>query len=381
MENRGIAQTIGVEEEFFLLYPDGRAVEAVPATLLQALRDDLGERFSTEVHQATLEVKTDITRGLDDVRSQLRDNRRRLVAICADFGFSLMAGGVHPFSEGRDIAFSVDERYQYMKMNTAYPMVRYLTNALHVHIGIAQDETRFKVMNRLRFFLPLLLALSASSPVWRGRDTCMASYRSAAFDELPRTGIPERVESPQAFYAYRDFLLQYEMIVDPGMIWWDIRPSHKYPTIEIKIMDAVADIRAATAITALCQSLACYCAQDNPETEAIDSFETLYIRENKYQARHYGTAAVFVVPGLKGLSRLSLREFYDVYTAGLSGVPGTWWTADTDRICKELSVRNMAAAQKEVFSKARHRTGNDAAALASLIDFMTGITATGLENA
>jgi carboxylate-amine ligase len=170
---------------------------------------------------------------------------------------------------------------------------------MHVHIGIEDDELLIEVMNQLRYFLPHLLALSTSSPFWHGRDTGLKSYRSVVFENLPRTGIPQQFESYASYRSYADTLLTTGSIAEPTHIWWDVRPSEKFPTLEIRIPDMCTRIEETLCLAALLQAVTAKLIQLRRANQSWRLYRKHLIDENKWRALRYGTDGKLIDFGKK----------------------------------------------------------------------------------
>jgi len=173
---------------------------------------------------------------------------------------------------------------------------RNLVCGLHVHVGLPDDESRIDVMNRSIPFLPILLALSCSSPFWRGMDSGFASYRLTSYDELPRTGLPPLFTSWGEYQAYTEVMQRAGIIANPSYIWWAIRASHKYPTLELRIADACTRLDDSLTIAALFQATVRALVMDRSLNAGLTSPERALAKENKWRAQRYGLAAEFVDP-------------------------------------------------------------------------------------
>jgi len=167
---------------------------------------------------------------------------------------------------------------------------------MHVHVDVADDDLRLDVMRRSIPFLPILLALSTSSPFWRGMNTGFSSYRLTAYDELPRTGLPPLFSDWQQYRGYTEALRDAGVIRDPSFIWWAIRPSHKYPTLELRIPDACTGLEDTLAIAALYRCLVFALSCDRTINGGINSPGRALAKENKWRAQRFGLHAELIDP-------------------------------------------------------------------------------------
>jgi carboxylate-amine ligase len=174
-----------------------------------------------------------------------------------------------------------------------------LVFGMHVHLGVEDRELLIDLMNQLRYFLPHVLALSTSSPFWRGRDTGLKSYRSVVFENLPRTGIPQQFESYASYRSYADTLLTTGSISEPTHIWWDVRPSEKFPTLEIRIPDMCTRLEETLCLVALVQAIAAKLVQLRRANQSWRLYRKDLIDENKWRALRYGTQGRLIDFGRK----------------------------------------------------------------------------------
>ena len=245
--------TLGIEEEYLIIDPESRDLVAEPdPAFFAACRDRLGERVTPELLQCQVEVGTRAHATVGEAVAELRGLRRAVAEAAAAHGYRVIAASVHPFGRWRQQARTEKERYEKLWETMGQPGRRMLICGMHIHAGIEDEEQRIDLMNQVMQLLPVMLALSASSPFWQGQDTDMASYRLAVYGELPRTGPPDRLASFSAFKALIDDLVAAGAIEDGTKLWWDVRPSDRFPTLEQRITDVcprLADVAALAPTT------------------------------------------------------------------------------------------------------------------------------------
>lgn len=247
--------TIGIEEEYLLTDAGTGALAPAPDGLMDACRDALGEQVSPEFLDCQIEVGTGVCRDIAEARADLGHLRRTIAGIAGEHGLRPIAASCHPFSDWRDQDTTDRPRYRELARDMRDVGRRMLICGMHVHVGIANRETRIDLMNRLVTYLPHLLALSASSPFWSGQDTGLASYRLGVFDNMPRSGLPPRLDG-WADWEHRVALLtDLGIIADASKIWWDLRPSDAFPTLETRICDVCPRMEDTLTLAALIQSL------------------------------------------------------------------------------------------------------------------------------
>lgn len=250
------AFTLGVEEEYLLVDPGTRdLVSDPPPKLMEQCVKRLGEQVSPELMRAQIEVGTPICHSVSDVRDELRKLRGVVAEVSQTFGYAPVAVSTHPFARWLKQKQTEKERYSELTAEMQATARRLLICGMHVHVGIEDPELRIDLMSQLSYFLPHLLALSCSSPFWEGEDTGLKSYRLTVFDALPRTGLPEQFVSYAEYERHLAVLVNAGLIKDASMIWWDLRPSARFPTLETRIMDVVTDMNHALSLVALTQCL------------------------------------------------------------------------------------------------------------------------------
>jgi carboxylate-amine ligase len=292
------AYTVGVEEEAMLLDPVGWKLSPTCTEVLEGLPADLAKRCTAETHGSALEIATGVHTTVADAADELFAVRRTLAEALELRGLSVASAGTHPFAVWSDIVVSPGERYQFLYGSLRDLARREPTHALHVHVGVPTADEAVRAANRLRAHLPLLLALSGSSPFWQGRDTGLASARTPLFQAFPRVGIP------RAFADYDQWVDAVEMLVrcgafpDASFLWWDVRIQPRFGTVEVRIMDAQARVADTAAIAALVQSLVRLEVEEGFAREELLALPEA-IEENRFLAARDGMAASFVDPGLE----------------------------------------------------------------------------------
>ena len=248
--------TVGAEEELMLLHPPGWALAQTVESVLPSLPPKLERKVQGETHSSALEIASEPHARVADVQEDLRRLRQGLAEAIEPMGLRAACAGTHPFAIWHDTVVQSGERYQAVYGSMRELARREPTFALHVHVGVPDPEDAIGLMNRMRAHLPLLLALSANSPFWQGRDTGLASARTPLFQAFPRVGLP-RVFNDYADYVEAvDVLVRCGSIAEPTFLWWDVRPQPRFGTVEVRIMDAQARVEHTAAITALVQSIA-----------------------------------------------------------------------------------------------------------------------------
>jgi carboxylate-amine ligase len=282
--------SIGIEEEYLLVDTATFDLAEPPRALMAACEDELDDQVSPEFLQCQIEIGTHVCAGVSEARDDLRHLRQVVAKHAADHGLAPIASGCHPFSDWKRQHHTDKERYNDLRRDLGGVARRLLICGMHVHVGIPDPEDRIDVMNQLSYFLPHILALSASSPYWQGEDTGLASYRLTVFDNLPRTGLPPKLWSWAEFQRTVDAIVELELIEDASKIWWDLRPSAKFPTIETRICDVCPDIETALTLAAIVQSLARYLWRMKERNQRWRIYDNFLISENRWMAQRYGAS-------------------------------------------------------------------------------------------
>jgi carboxylate-amine ligase len=317
--------SVGAEEEVMLLDPDGWRLAQAIDDVLPALSPELSASVSAETHAGALELTTGAHRTSGAVTGELSMLRTRLAAELEPLGLRAGVAGTHPLAEWEEMRVSGGARYQLLRGTLRDLVQREPTFALHVHVAVRDPEVAVDVANRLRAHLPLLLALSANSPFWRGRDSGFASMRSPQFQAFPRSGIPRRFESYADWAESVRALIDAGAFPEPTFLWWDVRLQPRFGTIEVRIMDAQTTLRDVGALVALTQAVARLEAHERYASEALlDAPEVL--AENRFIAARDGARAELIEPGSRRRTPVvvAARELLDAarpHARDLGGLP------------------------------------------------------------
>ncbi len=289
--------TFGIEEEFFVVHERTLLIEPQAHERFIARANELaGGGIHPELLQCQIETATPVCRDFGEARGHMRRLRSGLARAGNELGLTVLSSGTHPTAEWPEQQQTAKERYDQVVSELQLLAFRNLVCGLHVHVGLPDDEMRIDVMRRSIPFLPILLALSCSSPFWRGMDSGFASYRLTSYEELPRTGLPPLLSSWGEYEAYTEVLRRAGIIANPSYIWWAIRPSHKYPTLELRIADACTRLEDSLVIAALFQGLVRALVMDRTINAGITSPERALAKENKWRVQRYGIEAELVDP-------------------------------------------------------------------------------------
>jgi glutamate---cysteine ligase / carboxylate-amine ligase len=281
--------TIGIEEEYQTVDPVTFDLRSHIQTEIMAKgKRQMNERVKAEMHQAVIEVGTGVCRNIKDATIDLKDLRRRMVALTEEHGLLLVSGATHPFADWRAQDIHPDERYLQIVEDLQIVARANLIFGLHVHVGIEDRETLIQIMNQMRYFLPHLLALSTNSPFWIGMNTGLKSYRCKVFDRFPRTNIPDTFDSWADYERFVNLLVRTHSIDNAKKIWWDIRPHPFFQTVEIRICDVPMRADETIAIAALIQATVAMLYRLHERNISWRSYSRALLMENKWRALRYG---------------------------------------------------------------------------------------------
>jgi carboxylate-amine ligase len=283
--------TIGIEEEYLLVEQQSRdLVGDMPQSLFEAAQRALQGQVAREFLKSQIEVGTGVHGSPDAAGSELAQLRRIVAKLAGEHGLAPIAASTHPFARWSTQQPTERERYQALARDLAGVGRRLVICGMHVHVGIEEDELRIDLFNQARYFLPHLLVLSTSSPFAEGEDTGLKSYRLAAFQELPRTGLPGRFEGWQEYRQTVDLLVRNGIIEDASKIWWDLRPSAKFPTLEMRITDVCTRIEDAVCVAAMYQSILRMLYRLRRANQTWRTYPLFLLAENRWRAQRYGVA-------------------------------------------------------------------------------------------
>ncbi len=282
---------LGVEEEYLLVHQDTKDLVVSPdPRFMERCSERIEGQVTNEYLQCQVEVGTKPNPSVSGIAKDLKFLRHTIAQLGNEFGYAPIATSTHPFSTWREQESTPKERYQSLGGELGLSARRLLICGMHIHVEIEEEDRRLDIMKQACYFLPHLLAYSCSSPFWEGLDTSFSSYRVTVFDSLPRTGLPDELNS---FNTYRELiknLIQVGSIEDATKLWWDIRPSAKFPTLELRITDICSSPRDTLALVATYQSLISYLYSLRLQNQTWRSYPRTLINENRFRAQRYGVA-------------------------------------------------------------------------------------------
>ena len=362
--------TVGIEEEYLLVDRETRDLATEPPesmmTDCQAL---LRGQVCAEFLRSQIEVATRVCETVAEARADLSYLRATVAEIAEKYGFAPIAASTHPFAHWGEQRHTDKDRYNILADDLQGVARRLLIGGMHVHVGIEDDELRIDLMNQVSYFLPHLLALSTSSPFWRGDNTGLMSYRICVFDELPRTGLPER------FASYKEYLRLVAVMVEAGLIedatklWWDVRPSARFPTLEMRLTDVCTHLDDAACIAALYQCILRMLYRLRITNQRWRTYPRMLIDENRWRAQRYG-----VDDGLVDFGKGEIVPYPELMEELLELVAedaeALKCESEIDRARAIIAEGTSAHRQVKVYDDMLAAGGNEEEALKAVVDLL-----------
>jgi len=300
--NSSSEPTIGVEIELQLVDKNNLNLNNISSKVLTDVNKEFLDNIKCELIESMIEINTNICSNIEEVEKDIRKTLNHLDEILKNYETEINCTSLHPFAIGKKQIITDNPRYKRIMKDLQMVGKRFISQGLHVHIGISNPEDAIKVNNALRVYLPLLLALSTSSPFFEGEDTGLHSYRTKLFEALPLAGMPDYLNNWKHFENLTEHLEGAGIINSVKDLWWDVRPHPGFGTVEIRVCDIPINFKEIIALVALIQALVVTLIK-------LDSYQDTHIQilqSNKWQAARYGLEGVFVDP--KTFKKLSMRK-------------------------------------------------------------------------
>jgi carboxylate-amine ligase len=368
--------SIGIEEEFFVFdATTRRAVRHLDRKFLKSAQEQIGSALKTEMLQSQIEVATPPCDTMAEARAHLTRFRSVLHKLGKERKLGIAAVGTFPLAFRDDQRVTQKARYDDIMHDLQILGLRNMVCGLHVHVEVPDQSARINLIMRITPYLPLLLALSASSPFWQGHLTGLSAYRLAHYDELPRTGLPELFRTNQDYDEYVAALVGAKIIPDASYIWWAIRPSLSFPTIELRVADACTRLDDALAIAALFRCLLRALDRDRSLNAGFDRVGRAITAENKWRAQRYGLGATFVDPISRApiAAKQWLAEVRALTAEDAKALACEDAIAQMDRVIAEGT---SADRQSAIYTKARAGGRQRLTALKDVVDWAAKETQT-----
>ena len=372
------AFTLGIEEEYLVVDRETRdLINRPPPEMWSSLQEVLGSQVTPEFLKAQIEVGTKVCTNIGEARADLTRLRLDLASVVDEYGAAIIASSTHPFANWALQETTEAPRYRSLAADYQYVARQLVICGMHVHVGIENPHLRIDLMNQVRYFLPHLLALSTSSPFWNGAATGLLAYRLVIFQNLPRTGVPQEFDSWHEYARMVEVLVEAGLIEDASKLWWDIRPSSRYPTLEMRVADVCTRLEDAMTVAATYQAILSMLFRLRTQNQRWRTYAPLLISENIWRAQRYGTDGTLVDFGKGDLVQFSdlmeeaielLRE--DTEALGVTGEVG--------HILDIVRDGTSAHRQLAVFEKATADGASEREALEAVVDHLIVDTMHGL---
>ncbi len=359
--------TFGIEEEYHLVDLDTRDLAAQPTALMSACERAMPGRVSPEFLASQIEIGTAPQRDFKAARQELAHLRGTIGGLAAEHGLAPLAAGSHPFAKVAGLKQTDKERYRDLAQDLAGVGRRLSVCGMHVHVGIEDRELRVDIMNQMRYFLPHLLMLATSSPFWEGLDTGLKSYRLAVMRGIPRTGLPGRLSGWDEYEETVGVLIGAGVIEDASKIWWDIRPSAKYPTLEMRITDVATAIDDAVAVAALYTCICRMLWRLRRSNQSWRMYPVFLLEENRWRAQRYGVAGTLFDFGkgeLVGFDAL-IGELLSLVAEDADALG---CSREVEHVRAIVREGTSADQQLQAFAAARAGGADEAASLRAVVD-------------
>ena len=294
--------TIGVEIEFQLVDKNNLDLNNISSKVLANVDKEFSDKIKCELVESMIEINTDISSNVEEAEKDIKKTINYLEEILKNYESELSCSSLHPFAIGKNQIVTDNDRYKRIMNDLQMVGKRFISQGLHIHIGIGDAEKAIKVNNALRIYLPLLLSLSTSSPFFEGEDTGLHSYRTKLFEALPLAGMPDYLNSWKHFENLTEHLEGAGIINSVKDLWWDVRPHPGFGTVEIRVCDIPINFNEIIALVALIQALVVTLTNLDPYPDT----HIQILQSNKWQAARYGLDGVFVEP--KTFKKLSMRK-------------------------------------------------------------------------
>ncbi len=280
--------TLGVEEEYMVMDPVTGELKSHEQRIVHEGQKIIKDKVKAEMHQAVVEVGTDICQDVDEAYQDISVLRKTISEIATSLDFSMGAAGTHPYSLWQSQLITNHSRYNEIVNELQDAARSNLIFGLHVHVGMETREMANHIANSTRYFLPHVFALSTNSPFWEGRQTGYKSFRTKVFDKFPRTGIPEAFDSIEAYENYVKLLVKTNCIDNAKKIWWDLRVHPFFNTVEFRICDIPLTVDETITIATLFQAVCARIYLLRSKNLNFIQYSRALLNENKWRASRYG---------------------------------------------------------------------------------------------
>lgn len=363
----------GIEEEYFLSEAGSRGIaRKVPKHFFAEAKRRFPDEVQQEMLQSQIEIATPVCADMAEARQVLSRLRTALAGLALDHELLLLACGTHPSAVWTRQRVTDAARYDRLMRDLQMIGSRNQFCGLHVHVEVPDEDARIALMRRITPYLPLLLALSTSSPFWQGRRTGLMGYRLAAYSELPRTGLPDFFDDADDYRRYLSVMVASGAIKDASFLWWAIRPSRKHPTLELRIADSCTRIEDTLAVAGLFRCLVRYLLRHPAVNTGLTGASRALAIENLWRAQRYG-----IHGGLISEASQAMRPYAELLEEALADLEEDIVALGCEQeiaTCRAIAAGGTSADfQLAIFEEARQRSG-EAAGLSAVVDWIASET-------
>jgi glutamate---cysteine ligase / carboxylate-amine ligase len=373
-EGEAFPYTFGIEEEFFLTHPKSRALAVqVPRSFLSACRRRFGEAIASELLWSQIEVVSPVFERHEQAAEEMVRLRRGVAEIAIEKDLRLLAAGTHPISAWREQIETPKDRYRELMEDFQIIARRNVLCGLHIHVAAPPDVDRVVLMNRVMHWLPVFLALSTSSPFWNRNATGLLSYRQAAYDEWPRTGVPDHFRDEEEYGQFAALLAAGGAVKDASFLWWAIRPALRFPTLELRICDACTRVEDTLAIAALYRCVVRRLVLQPELAPVWTPFTRRLIDENRWRAKRFGIDAEFI--SFDGSPpKMCKAVIADLLALVADDARELGCESELQRVQVLLEEGTSAHAQLKLYRAYRERGDSPAKAMQLVVDWLIAAT-------
>lgn len=373
------AFTIGIEEEYLIVDIETRElVQDLPDGLMAACKEILEGQVSPEFLRSQIEIGTKVCKNVQEARADLKRLRRSVADVCLEYGLAPIASSTHPSADWWEQRHTDAPRYNILANALGGVIRRLLICGMHVHVGIEDPDVRIDLMNQVLYFVPHMLALSTSSPFWNGKDTGLKSYRTSVFRAVPRTGMPDEFDTWAEYQRHVDVLVRAGVIEDGTKLWWDLRPSARYPTLELRSNDICTNLEDTLTIASIFVSLLSMLWRRRVENQRWRIYSRMLIEENVWRAQRYGISDALIDFGRGELVPYPqlVEEIIDLISEDAVLLD----CVEELHHAREIVTRGTSAdTQLDIYHAAQTGGANETEALQQVVDWLIEETVSGCD--
>lgn len=370
--------TVGIEEEYLIVHRESRdLVRDLPDDVMLECEERLAGQVSPEFLRSQIEVGTKVSNTLHEARADLAMLRRTVAEVTGKHGLAPIASSTHPFADWVQQRHTDKERYHMLARDMAGIVRRLVISGMHVHVMIDDEDLRIDLMNQVVYFLPHLIALSTSSPFWAGENTGLKSYRTSVFRSLPRTGLPDEFGSWADYRRHVGVLIDAGVIEDATKLWWDIRPSDRYPTLELRCTDICTSLDDGIALASIYMSLLSMLYRRRTHNQRWRIYSRSLIDENTWRAQRYGVRGSMIDFGLSRLVPFEdlIEEIIDLVREDAEELD---CLAEVEHARTIVTRGTSAHRQLETYNQAIESGASQEEATKAVVDWLIEETVSGL---